>query len=121
MPLCAGLRRSLFSPQRACQLAARAFRHRNAATEIQAERSCPVSSASDYDQSSGPTISIAEVTFSGPLEMPITDQAQIADSIKQQNYRNSSDGLIDDAVDRVKAGWLDHGYFKVQVSGEKGH
>ena len=27
--------------------------------------------------------------------------------------------LIDDAVERVKAGWQDRGYFKVQVSGQE--
>ena len=66
---------------------------------------------------SGPRISIVDVTFSGLLQMPTSDQDQIADSIKQHDYGNSLAGLIDDAVERVKAGWQDRGYFKVQVSG----
>jgi len=78
----------------------------------------PSASASDDNQPSGPKVSIAEVTFSGSLQMPISDQDQIADSIKQKDDGNSLDGLIDDAVERVKAGWQNHGYFKVQVSGE---
>ncbi len=82
---------------------------------------CPPSSASASDDkgSSGPRISITEVTFSGFLQIPIPDRDRIADSIKQKEYGNSLDGLIDDAVERVKAGWRDRGYFKVRASGEE--
>ena len=89
----------------------------NAVPEIQAERSCAASSASDDDQPSGPTISIAEVTFSGSLEMPITDQDQIAASIKQRTSGNSLDKVTNEAVERVKAEWQNRGYFRVQVGG----
>lgn len=118
MPPCAVLCRSFILATACLSVGTPHLQAQDAAPD-QAELSCPVSSASDYGESSVPTISIAEVTFSGSLEMPITDQTQIADSIKQQEYGNSLDGLIDDAVDRVKAGWLDHGYFKAQVTGEK--
>jgi outer membrane protein assembly factor BamA len=89
---------------------------------VQAQDSgCPTrsASASDDRQPSGPEISIAEVTFSGSLQLPVSDQDQIADSIKRQNYGNSPDGVTDDAVERVRAGWQDHGYFKVKVNGEE--
>ena len=51
--------------------------------------------------------------------MPVSDQDQIAASIKRLDYGNSPDGATDDAVERVRAGWQDRGYFKVKVSGEK--
>jgi outer membrane protein assembly factor BamA len=82
---------------------------------------CPPRSAvASHDKKpSGPRIEIVDVVFTGSLQLPISDQDQIADSIKQQDYGDSLDGLIDDAVERVKAGWQDRGYFKVQVSGEE--
>jgi len=82
---------------------------------------CAASSASSADdnQPSGPEISVAEVTFSGYLQMPISDQDQISASIKQQTYGSSPDEVIEEAVQRVTAGWQDHGYFKVLVSGER--
>jgi outer membrane protein assembly factor BamA len=79
---------------------------------------CPPRSASAADDP-GPEISIAEVTFSGFLQMPISDQDQIAASIKQRTYGSSLDGVTDEAVERVRAGWQDHGYFKVQVDSEE--
>ena len=51
--------------------------------------------------------------------MPTSDQDQIAASIKHRTYGNSLDGVTDEAVERVKAGWQDHGYFRVQVSGQE--
>jgi outer membrane protein insertion porin family len=89
---------------------------------LQAQDSgCPTrsASASDDRQPSGPEISIAEVIFSGSLQLPVSDQDQIAASIKRLDYGNSPDGATDDAVERVRAGWQDRGYFKVKVSGEK--
>jgi outer membrane protein insertion porin family len=89
---------------------------------LQAQDSgCPTrsASASDDKQPSGPEISIAEVIFSGSLQLPVSDQDQIAASIKRLDYGNSPDGATDDAVERVRAGWQDRGYFKVKVSGEK--
>ena len=73
---------------------------------------CPPRSAvASYDKKpSGPGIEIVDVVFTGSLQLPISDQDQIADSIKQQDYGDSLDGLIDDAVERVKAGWQDRGY-----------
>jgi outer membrane protein insertion porin family len=63
-------------------------------------------------------ISIAEVIFSGVLQMPLTDQDQIAASIKERTYGNSLDAATHEALERVRAGWQGHGYFKVQVGGD---
>ena len=79
---------------------------------------CPNSAASDDTQPSGPDISIADVTFSGSLRMPISDQEQIADSVKQMTNGTSLDGVTDEGLERVRAGWQDRGYFKVRVTGD---
>ena len=78
----------------------------------------PPCSGSDDKRSVGRKISIAEVTFSGSLEMPITDQDQIAASVKRQTSGNSLEIVTDEALERVRAGWQNRGYFKVQVSGD---
>ena len=75
-------------------------------------------SASDNKEPSGPEVSITGVTFSGFIQLPILDQDQIASSIKQQSYGDSVDGVIEEGLERVRAGWQNHGYFKVQVSDE---
>jgi outer membrane protein insertion porin family len=77
--------------------------------------SCPSALPND-EPPSGSEISISDVTFSGFIQMPISYQEEIVASIKQQRYLYV-DGLVEDAVERVKAGWQNHGYFKVEASG----
>jgi outer membrane protein assembly factor BamA len=97
----------------ACVLAGRPHAHAQ-------DSGCPTRvSASDDRRPSGYEISIAEVTFSGSLQLPISEQDQIADSIRQRTDGSSLEGLTDEAAERVRAGWQDHGYFKVRVSGEE--
>jgi outer membrane protein assembly factor BamA len=67
---------------------------------------------------SGPGISITNVTFSGFIQMPVSDQEEIANSIKQQSYAYPLDGMVEEVLERVKAGWQNHGYFKVEVNGD---
>lgn len=67
---------------------------------------------------SGPEISISDVTFSGFIQMPISDQDAIAASLKRQRYAFSLDNVVEEALERVKAGWQDQGYFKAEVSGD---
>jgi outer membrane protein insertion porin family len=45
-------------------------------------------------------------------------QNQIADSVKRETHGTSLNGVTDEALERVRAGWLNRGYFKVQVTGE---
>jgi outer membrane protein assembly factor BamA len=89
-----------------------------AIAEMNTEIDCPRPSVSANEKTSGLEISIVDVAFSGSLELPASDREQIAASVKQQKYENSFDGVIDEALERVKAGWQDHGYFKVEVSGD---
>ncbi len=78
--------------------------------------SCP-SALPDDEPPSGPEISISDVTFSGFIQMPIPYQEEIVASIKQRRYGSPLDGVVEEAVERVKAGWQNHGYFKVEASG----
>jgi outer membrane protein assembly factor BamA len=89
-----------------------------AIAEINTEIDCPRPSASANEKTSSPEITIVDVSFSGSLELPVSDQEQIAASVKQQNYGNSSVGVIDEALERVKKGWQDRGYFKVEASAD---
>jgi outer membrane protein insertion porin family len=50
--------------------------------------------------------------------MLITDQEQIADSVIQKTYGTSLEEVTDEGLERVRAGWQDRGYFKVQVTAE---
>jgi outer membrane protein insertion porin family len=82
------------------------------------EVDCSRPAVSEKEQDPGPEISIVEVAFSGSLELRVSDQEQIAASVKQQNYGYSPVGAIDKALERVRAGWHDHGYFKVEASAD---
>ncbi len=70
------------------------------------------------DEPSGPTITITEVQFDGDLHLPVADQDQIASSLKQLPYSGDPDDVTKDLVERVRQAWQDHGYMKVEVSGE---
>jgi outer membrane protein assembly factor BamA len=87
------------------------------APAVEAEKSCPPSSRSNDEKHSDPEISVAGVTLSGFLRMPVSDQDEIVASIKEQTYGNSLDGATDEALERVRVGWQNHGYFKVVVNG----
>ena len=100
-----------------CILAGKPSGHAQSA-EMQSERSCAASSASDDAQPSGPEISIAEVIFSGAFQMATPDQDEIAASIKQRTRGNSLDEVTDEGLETARADWQNQGYFKVQVSGE---
>jgi outer membrane protein assembly factor BamA len=89
----------------------------NPLLEPRFDASCPSSYAHDR-QPSDPEISIAGVSFSGALQMPVADQNQIADSVKHDTRGTSPEGVTDEALERVRAGWQNRGYFKVKVSGE---
>src|SRR5437660_3193882 len=89
----------------------------SASSQLQAGMTCPSPAALEHEQS-GPEISIADVSLSGPVELPVTEQEQIADSIKQQTHGKSIDLVTDEALERVRSGWQNQGYLKVLVSGE---
>jgi outer membrane protein assembly factor BamA len=102
----------------ACLLAGKlCVRAQSTNLEIHTELSCPPPPIFDDERPSGPEISIAELVFTGSPKMSISDQNQIAASIKQRTHGDVLDGVINEALERVRAGWEDHGYFKVQANG----
>lgn len=74
-------------------------------------QTCPVSPGGN-NEPDGPEISIAQLTFSGDLQIPVPDQEAIAKSIKQTTHDT------DEALERARRGWQDRGYFKVEVRGD---
>lgn len=89
-----------------------------ASLHVQDQSHCPGSFSSSDAQPSRPEVSIDSVTFSGFLQMPVSEQDEIAASIKREAHGDVPDGVIDEALERVRAGWQNHGYFKVHVSGD---
>lgn len=87
----------------------------DASPEAQAAKLCP-SPPSSSDQSPETDITISEIAFMGALQLPPSDQEEVAASLKQRTYTGSLDAIVDE--ERVRAGWQNHGYFKVQVSGD---
>ncbi len=86
-------------------------------SEVQ-DQSCPRSFPSHEEQPSRQKVSIDNVTFSGFLQLSVSDQDEIAASIRQGTHGDALDGVIEEALERVRAGWQNRGYFKVQVTGE---
>ena len=84
------------------------------------QANCPSdsASASNSEEPSGPEVLITGVTFSGFIQLPVVDQDQIASRIKQESHGYSADRIIEEGLERLKAEWQNHGYFKVQVSDE---
>jgi outer membrane protein assembly factor BamA len=79
----------------------------------------PCSATSPHDEpSSGPEISIANVTFSGFIQMPVPDQEDIAAAVKRDTRGSDLNSLVEEALERIRAGWQDRGYFKVKISGD---
>ena len=89
----------------------------DASSQVQSDEPCS-STNNDDNEPTGPEIDIAEVVFSGALQMPIAEQDQIADSIKQKTHGTNTEAVRDEALERARAGWQNLGYFKVQVRGE---
>jgi hypothetical protein len=101
-----------------CLFAAKVFVHAQSTDSTAVTVTCPALPVLDDQQPSRPEISIASVKFSGALQMPISDQDIISSSIKLKTHGDSVDGVTDEALERVRAGWQDRGYFRVQVSGK---
>src|SRR5271156_1156723 len=77
---------------------------------------CPPVHWKNRHSSGGPEISIAGLSFSGFIRMPVSDQDQIAASITQGTYTGSLDGVKAEAEERLRREWQKRGYFKAEVS-----
>jgi outer membrane protein insertion porin family len=81
-------------------------------------RPCRTVQLQNSQGSGGPEISIASVSFSGFLQMPVSEQDNVAASVKRQTYAGSVEQAKDEANERVRVQWLNRGYFKVQVNSD---
>jgi TonB family protein len=79
---------------------------------------CPASSSSDRTHAWRPSITIVDLNFEGVVQLDVSEQAQIAASLKQRIYAGSLDEITSEALERVKSAWLERGYLKVQASGD---
>jgi len=68
------------------------------------------------EPTTGPTISVVRVNFFGSLQLPLADQAQIASSIENVTFTKPLEDALDEAIERIKNGWQDRGYFKAYVA-----
>ena len=91
----------------------------DAAPEAEAAKPCSPS-ASHGKQPSDSEMSVVGVTFSGFLRMPVSDQDEIAASIKERTYADSIDHpewATDEALETATVGWQNHGYLKARTNG----
>jgi outer membrane protein assembly factor BamA len=88
----------------------------SATDSLEAVKHCPVFS-DEVEEMPTPQIQIAEVTFSGCLQIPPSEQQQIGESIKQTLYGHSVDEIVANAEEITREGWQDRGYFTPQVGG----
>jgi outer membrane protein assembly factor BamA len=86
----------------------------DAASKVESQKPC---SGSHEERSYSAEVWIDNVTFSGFLQLPISDQQEIAASVRKETH-GEWDGLVEEALERIKLGWQDRGYLKVEVSGE---
>jgi outer membrane protein insertion porin family len=87
------------------------------AAEAPRSRPCLPVPASD-EQPNGPEVTVAELTFHGDLHLGLEEQEQIASSVRRQRYSRGLDEATSEVLERVRAGWQEHGYFKVEVRGD---
>jgi len=80
---------------------------------------CPQARSAHDRQPNGREISIAGLLgSSGSLQVPISDQDQIAASLAQRTYAGSLDEVKEDVEERLRNEWQKRGYFKVRMSAD---
>ena len=63
-----------------------------------------------------PAVSVVSLSFSGFLQMPVSDQDEIATTIKQQTYSGAPDNMSSEIEEMVRREWQNRGYFTVQAN-----
>src|SRR5436190_16619848 len=98
-----------------CILAGPSLLHAQEASLASSSQSDPCRGFTDAANTcpSAPQVQVADVTFSGSLELPKSEQGLIAASIKERSYGSSVDWTVDNALEIAREGWQDRGYFRV--------
>jgi Surface antigen variable number repeat len=71
------------------------------------------------EQSSVMDVSVADVDFWGDdIQLPASERNDIAASVVKLTHGDSVQGVMDEAIERIREGWLDQGFFQVHVTAE---
>jgi hypothetical protein len=63
-------------------------------------------------------VRVIGVSFSGNLQMPVTDQERIAAELKHLTYSEPLNGAGEELLEKVRMAWQDRGFFQVEVNGD---
>lgn len=75
--------------------------------------------AAQSDNSLGIVVSVADVSFWGSgIQLPTSDQNDIAAMVELTAHGTSVEDVTDKALEVVREGWQDHGYFQVRITGD---
>jgi outer membrane protein assembly factor BamA len=64
---------------------------------------------------SGLEVTLAELKFEGDTHLSKAERTQIASELSQSTYWGDLEKATDEIRERVRAAWMNRGYFKVQV------
>jgi len=77
-----------------------------------------LSSPSSNEQPDGPQVTVAELALDGDLHLEAEEQEKIASSVRRHTYSRGLDEATSEVLERVRAGWQEQGYFKVEIRGD---
>lgn len=81
----------------------------------QVQRAPDCSPSSYREPRPRPEVTVADLIFEGDLRMPVSDQDEIASSVKQETYWGKPGTAASEVAERLRVAWQNHGYFKVQA------
>src|SRR5207244_9313958 len=55
-----------------------------------------------------PEVTVAELIFEGDLLLPVSDQDEITDSLRQRTYWGEADAAASEVEERVRQAWQNH-------------
>jgi hypothetical protein len=77
--------------------------------------SCPPSPPPGAGESE--QITLSDVEVDGAYQLAVPDLDQLIMSLKRRTYTGTVDEATSEVLERVRGGWQERGYFKVEVSG----
>jgi len=101
----------------ACSLSWDPSTHAQVPAMFQAQDSevCSLAPLPEHNRSSAPQVTIAELVFDGNLQLPIEDQNQLSESLKQQALSGDVGDVASGIEEKVRSAWQNLGYFNVQA------
>ena len=84
-------------------------------SQAQDSEACSLAPLPVHNQAFAPQVTIAELVFDGNLQVPIEEQNQLSDSLKQQVLSGDVDDVASGIDEKVRSAWQNLGYFNVQA------